>query len=183
MTSIDISSFDDTVKTCNSKSSKIFCVATLPANRLGILKPPRHRCHASCCQITKNQNCTTWCSSQSLRGKPTPKKSEYALKACVAVRRYRRAGRDIRKRLSRGQASAQTFLTFSFELHNNQFMTAKKLDYTQINPKPACKTGDDGARIHNPRLAKPVLSQLSYVPERESFQQTPELYDKHKHLS
>jgi hypothetical protein len=25
-------------------------------------------------------------------------------------------------------------------------------------------SGDDGARTHNPRLAKPVLSQLSYVP-------------------
>ncbi len=26
-------------------------------------------------------------------------------------------------------------------------------------------SGDDGARTHDPRLAKPVLFQLSYVPE------------------
>ena len=51
-------------------------------------------------------------------------------------------------------------------------MTAKKLDYTQINPKPACKTGDDGARTHNPRLAKPVLSQLSYVPAEITLELT-----------
>jgi hypothetical protein len=25
--------------------------------------------------------------------------------------------------------------------------------------------GDDGTRTHDPRLAKPVLFQLSYVPE------------------
>ena len=28
------------------------------------------------------------------------------------------------------------------------------------------KNGDDGNRTHNPRLAKAVLSQLSYVPEQ-----------------
>ena len=29
--------------------------------------------------------------------------------------------------------------------------------------------GDDGARTHDPRLAKPMLSQLSYVPVRRVF--------------
>ena len=33
--------------------------------------------------------------------------------------------------------------------------------------------GDDGTRTHDPRLAKPMLFQLSYVPEHPHSTRTP----------
>ncbi len=36
-----------------------------------------------------------------------------------------------------------------------------------MRPNRERKSGDEGDRTPNPRLAKPVLSQLSYVPESE----------------
>ena len=44
------------------------------------------------------------------------------------------------------------------------------------------ESGDDRARTDNPRLAKPVLSQLSYVPERKRVRNpvTDEIPDSHR---
>ena len=42
-------------------------------------------------------------------------------------------------------------------------------ELSRLKAELSSMNGDDRARTDNPRLAKPVLSQLSYVP-RESHQ-------------